>query len=183
MKIPALLCILIVPVVIAMCGAHEAQAQEPEGPTKIRSAGASGMAYGSVMIAAIIMIVLPSVLLLLITRIVHLGVEEIGLIRCVYTSLIFFAVVALVFYYFAEGLERGLINPAEFFSNNSLLAGLCIALGVSFLLLHFFLYGTLLRSLLGGVIYVVGYYGCACLAYALIAASEAQDLFRSSVGG
>ena len=183
MKIPALLCILIVPVVIAMCGAHEAQAQEPEGPTKIRSAGASGMAYGSVMIAAIIMIVLPSVLLLLITRIVHLGVEETGLIRCVYTSLIFFAVVALVFYYFAEGLERGLINPAEFFSNNSLLAGLCIALGVSFLLLHFFLYGTLLRSLLGGVIYVVGYYGCACLAYALIAASEAQDLFRSSVGG
>ncbi len=177
MKIAALLCVLFVLACALPCAAQDEEPEEKEDP------GKSGMAYGAIMVAILIMIAVPSAALLLITKIVGIGIEEIGLIRCVYTSLIFFAAAGLVFYYFAQDLEKALTSPAEFFNDSNLLIGLCIALVIAFILIHFVLGGTVIRALIGSLLFVVAFYGSTCLAYWLIVEAGAQGMLKGGLGG
>ena len=183
MKTAVLICVLLVLVCVLPCMAQDAGSQEsPEGQDK-DEAGKRGMGYGAIMVAILIMVALPSAALLLITKIVGIGIEEIGLIRCVYTSLIFFAATGLIFYYFAHGLEKALSNPAEFFNDTNLLVGLGISFVIAFLLIHFVLGGTLIRALLGTLLFVLAFYGSTYLAYGLIVKAGAQDMLKGGVGG
>lgn len=179
MRIVAVFLILFLLAAGVSWTAQTAAAQE-SGGERIRSAGSEGMAYGSVLISIVIIIAVPSMLLLLIVKIV--GIEEVGILRCVYTTLIYFAVVALVFYTAAE-LEKGLANPLEVFNTTGMMVRLAIVLGVAFLLVRFMLSGTLVRSLIGAVLYVLAFYGAAHLAYTVIRAAGGQSLFGSGTTG
>jgi cytochrome c biogenesis factor len=180
MRITILFCLFLVLVIALPCVAQEKAPEEEGGGKRMRDAGASGMAYGSIMIALVIVIALPSLVLMLITKAV--SIEEVGFLKCVYTSLIYFAAIALVFYSAVE-LESGLANPLEFFKVNNLLVRLGIVYVISLLLVRFFLAATLVKSLIGGLLYVVAVYGATFLAYKLIVAAGAQQVLRSGLTG
>lgn len=180
MKVAGVVLILLLALMVLPCLAQQ------DAPTTSRAqqqASESGMQYGSILIGLVIMVVLPTVLLLLVAKIVHLGVEEVGVVKCLYTNIIFFVVVALVFYSFSEGLERGLSDPLEFFNNTMLLLGLGIAFATSFLLMYFMLSSSLVRSLIGTIIFIVGFYGITILAYKLILATGAEGMLKKGLQG
>ncbi len=180
MKVAGVLFILLLVLLVVPCLAQE---ETPSTAKSQKRASESGMQYGSILIGLVIMVVLPTVLLLLVSRIAGLGVEEVGVVKCLYTNIIFFIVVALVFYNFSEGLEKGLNNPTEFFKNNMMLIGLGIAFATSFLLMYFVLTSTLLRSFIGTVIYIIGFYGIAIIAYRLILATGAESMLKKGLEG
>jgi len=180
MKIAVVLCLLLVLVIALPCAAQDEAAKEKGGGERMRDASAGGMAYGSVMIALVIIVAVPSVILMAITKAV--SIEEVGFLKCIYTSLIYLAVVALVFYS-AAGLEKGLSNPVELFKANELLVRFFIVFGVSVLLMRFFLAGTIVKSLISGLLYVAAYYGATFLAYKLIIAAGAEGVLKSGLGG
>ena len=162
--------------VIILSVAQDARGQEPRpAPARAHDAGTSGMAHGAVLVSILMMIALPSVVLLLVTRVAGVGIEQPGLLRCVWTSLLFLCVAALIFYK-AQGVENALNNPVEFYNQTGLLVRLGIALVAAFLIQMFLLSGTPFRSFLGAVLYLVGVYGCAYLAWALLVASGAQGM-------
>jgi uncharacterized membrane protein len=180
MRVAALLCIVLLLAAALPCSAQDKDSEDMSSQKRMRKAGASGMAYGAVLLALILVVVLPSAILRLITEVV--SIEEVGLVKCVYTSLIFFAVIALIFYS-AAGVDKGLTNPVELFKANELLARVAIVFGVSFLLMRFFLSGTLVRSLISGLLYVMGFYGSIYLAYQIIVQADAQGLLKGGMGG
>jgi len=171
----ALLCALLLVLLAAPCLAQSSS------PTKMKEASASGMAYGSILIALIIMIALPSVGLMLIAKVVGLGVEDIGIVRCVYTSLLFFAGAALVFYS-GEGLAKGIENPLEFFRVTELLIRLGIVFVLAIILIKFLMSSTLVRAIIGSIFYLAAYYGCVLLSWVIIVQAGAQNLLKSGGG-
>jgi hypothetical protein len=178
MKLTLVLFILLLALMVVPCLAQEYTPSTKESQKK---ASESGMQYGSILIGLVIMIALPTVLLLLIAKIAGLGVEEVGVVKCLYTNIIFFVVVGLVFYNFSEGLEVGLSDPAEFFNNTMMLIGLGIAFATSFLLMYFMLSSSLVRSLIGTILFIVGFYGITILAYKLILATGAEGMLKKGL--
>jgi len=181
--IAVLLCAMLIFACALPCTAQDSGSQETASAKKKDKAAADGMAYGAILVAIIIMIVLPSAALLLITKVVGVGVEEIGLVRCVYSSLIFFAATGLVFYYFAQDLEKAIASPVEFFNDTNLLIGLCISFVIAFVLIHFVLGGTLLRSIIAALLFLAGFYGSAYLAYSIIVGAGAEGMLKGGLNG
>jgi hypothetical protein len=180
MKVTLVLFILLLALMVVPCLAQE---DMPSTRKSQKQASESGMQYGSILIGLVIMIALPTALLLLVAKIAGLGVDEVGVVKCLYTNILFFVVVGLVFYNFTEGLEEGLQDPLQFFSNTMLLIGLGIAFATSFLLMYFVLSSTLLRSLLGTILFIIGYYGISILAYKLIISTGAEGMLKKGLEG
>ena len=180
MKVTLVLFILLLALMAVPCLAQE---NTPSTKKSRQEASESGMQYGSILIGLIILVVLPTVLLLLIARIVGLGVEEVNVVKCLYSNILFLVVVGLVFYNFAEGLETGLSDPLEFFNNTMMLIGLGIAFATSFLLMYFVLSSTLVRSFLGTILFIIGYYGITLLAYKLILVTGAEGMLKKGLEG
>jgi hypothetical protein len=180
MKVAGVVLILLLALMVLPCLAQE----EAPGTAKAqKQASESGMQYGSILIGLVIMVALPTVLLLLVARIAGLGVDEAGVVKCLYTNILFFVVVGLVFYSFSEGLEKAMSNPLEFFNNTMLLLGLGIAFATSFLLMYFVLSSSPARSLLGTIIFLIGYYGITIIAYKLILATGAESMLKKGLEG
>lgn len=173
-----LLCTLVVLAPAVLCAQTDADLKEEGGGKRLSDASSAGMGYGAILIGVFILIVLPTIGLLFTTKVV--GIKEVGIIRSIYTSLVFFAVSALVFYS-VENLGHALMNPGEFFNNSNLLSRLVIVFVLAFMLLKFVLSSTIVRSFLGAMLYLLAFYGSILLAFYLITAAGAEDLLKESV--
>ncbi len=180
MKVAALCCLLLVLAGLAVVGPAVALAQGSTSQERMRSASTGAMAYCSVLLSVFILVFVPGLLLMFITKIV--GIEEVGFVRCIYLTMIFFAAAALVFYS-APDLENAIGNPGKFFQVTELLIRLGIVFVVAFLLIKFLMAAAISRSLIATILYIVVFYGAAYIAYQLLAAADGIQVLKSGLEG
>jgi hypothetical protein len=180
MRMAALICIVVVLAASLQCLAQDNGPGTTSEPKRLKDASSKGMAYGSLMLGLVLTVVIPSGLLLVIIKIC--GIEEVGVLKCVYTTLMFFGACALVFYSAAD-LPGAMTNPLLFFQVNALLARLGIVVVVAFLLAKFMLAATVVRSIIATLLYLPSFYLAAYLAFKILDAAGALDILRNGLTG
>jgi len=173
-----LLFILLVPAP-GVLSAQERSSLDGEGGGKgLSDASKEGMSYGAILICVFLFLVAPSLGLLTITKVI--GLKEVGIIRAIYTSMVFVVVAGLLFHS-AEDLSHSILKPTVFFSNTDLLARMIIVFALAFVLIKFVLDASIVRALFGSVLYMVVLYFTALLAYKLIEAAGAMPILKEGV--
>lgn len=174
-----LLFILLVPA-SGVLSAQEHSSLEGEGGSKgLSDASKEGMSYGAILICVFLFLVAPSIGLLIVTKVI--GLKEVGIIRAIYTSMVFVVVAGFLFHS-AEDLSHSLMNPTAFFSNTDLmLTRAIIVFALAFVLIKFVLDASIVRGLFGSVLYMVVLYFTALLAYKLLELAGAMPMLKEGV--
>jgi hypothetical protein len=175
-RLAVVLCVVSI-IVLVVCSADAAQQELKPGSERLRDVSESGVAYISLILSLILVLLGPAVVVWIVCRVMRL--EEVGALRALYCALLAF-LVSLLLFYRLELLTNGLDDWTQFYKvwELGLRAGAVVI--ICFIIFKFFMRVSAVGAVIFTFFYVVSFYIAVRLAYSFLERTGGIDFLKFS---